>query len=37
MSQENYEVLATEFKNATEQVKGLGEELKAKMAGMKKA
>lgn len=36
MSQENYEVLATEFKNATEQVKGLGEELKAKMAGNEK-
>ena len=36
MSQENYEALATEFKNATEQVKGLGEELKAKMAGNEK-
>lgn len=36
MSQENYETLATEFKNATEQVKGLGEELKAKMAGNEK-
>ena len=36
MSQENYEALATEFKKATEQVKGLGEELKAKMAGNEK-
>ena len=36
MSQENYEALATEFKNATKQVKGLGEELKAKMAGNEK-
>lgn len=36
MSQENYEELATEFKKATEQVKGLGEELKAKMAGNEK-
>lgn len=36
MSQENYEALATEFKNATEQVKGLGEELKVKMAGNEK-
>ena len=36
MSQENYEALATEFKKATEQVNGLGEELKAKMAGNEK-
>lgn len=36
MSQENIELLATEFKKATEQVKGLGEELQAKMAGNEK-
>lgn len=36
MSQENYELLATEFKNATEQVKSLGEELQGKMANNEK-
>lgn len=36
MSQENYEALATEFKKATEQVKGLGEELQGKMANNEK-
>lgn len=36
MSQENIELLATEFKKATEQVKGLGEELQGKMANNEK-
>ena len=36
MSQENIELLATEFKKTTEQVKGLGEELQGKMANNEK-
>lgn len=36
MSQENIEQLATEFKKATDQVKGLGEELKGKMENNEK-
>ena len=36
MSQENIELLATEFKKATEQVKGLGEELQGKMENNEK-